>query len=140
MPEFTDAELLAFLEEGLPVDRMTAIEQALRESVPFRQRLAALRNSRDQEGHTAGEIWRRWRLSCPSRTQLGSFLLGTTEADWTDYIDFHIHTVGCRICAANLADLRQSEQKEEDTAQRRRKFFQSSAGYLQGSSRASKSE
>lgn len=131
MPEFTDTELLAFLDEGLPVERMVAIENELRARVPFRQRVAALRNSRDQEGHGAGEIWRRWRLSCPTRQQLGTFLLGACDPGWADYVDFHVHTIGCRICAANLDDLRQTQQPEADPAVRRRKFFESSAGYLQ---------
>ena len=66
----------------------------------------------------------RRRLSCPTREQLGSFLLGTLDSDWRTYIDFHLHTVGCSFCLANLADL-QALQKEPaaKTRARRSAFF-----------------
>jgi hypothetical protein len=128
---FTDAELLAYLDEALPVERMTAVEAALRKSDELRVRTAELRDQRDQQGHTVGEIWRRGRLSCPTRHQLGSYLLGALATDLAQYILFHLETVGCRYCAANLVDLRHSQQSSEtETAQRRQKFFQSSAGHI----------
>ena len=128
---FTDAELLAFLDEGLPVERMSAVESALRQSAELRTRIAALRQQRDVAGHSVGEIWRRGRLSCPTRHQLGSFLLDALAAELTQYIRFHLETIGCRYCTANLDDLRQSAQQEStETAQRRQKFFQSSAGHM----------
>ncbi len=129
--EFTDAELLAYLDEGLPVERMAAIENALRTSAGLRERTAGLRMRRDEQGHSVGDIWRRGRLSCPTRHQLGSYLLGALAAELAQYFRFHLETVGCRYCAANLDDLRQSAgQAAAETAQRRQKFFQSSAGYV----------
>lgn len=77
-----------------------------------------------------GEVWRRRQLSCPSRTELGSFLLGTLDSDKSGYIDFHLRTVGCRYCVANLTDLEGELKKSEEAPARRRKFFESSAGYL----------
>ncbi|MBI3864570.1 MAG: hypothetical protein HY290_22030 [Planctomycetia bacterium] len=128
---FTDAELLAYLDEGLPVERMTAIETALRSSDELRTRTAELRDQRESQGHTVGEIWRRERLSCPTRHQLGSYLLGALEANLAQYIVFHLETVGCRYCAANLDDLRQAGQSNAaETTKRRQKFFQSSAGHV----------
>ncbi|MBS0264353.1 MAG: hypothetical protein JSS02_20620 [Planctomycetes bacterium] len=129
--QFTDAELLAYLDEGLPVTRMTAIEAALRDSEPLRLRTAELRDQREAQGHTVGEIWRRSRLSCPTRHQLGSYLLGALETNLAQYILFHVETVGCRYCAANIEDLRASQPADSaETAQRRQKFFQSSAGHM----------
>ncbi|HEY2251486.1 MAG TPA: hypothetical protein VGH74_10520 [Planctomycetaceae bacterium] len=129
--DFTDAELLAFLDEGLSVERMAAIEHELRQSAELRTRTATLRQQRDSSGHSVGEIWRRERLSCPSRHQLGSFLLDALPAPLTDYIRFHLETIGCRYCAANLDDLRQSAPQEStETAQRRQRFFESSAGQM----------
>jgi hypothetical protein len=129
--EFTDAELLAYLDEGLPIERMAAIEAALRQSDELRVRTAELRDQRELNGHTVGEIWRRERLSCPTRHQLGSYLLGALATDLAQYVLFHLETVGCRYCAANLDDLRQSQQSSgTETAQRRQKFFQSSAGHV----------
>jgi hypothetical protein len=130
MTDFTDAELLAYFDEGLPVDRMAALETALRGSAGLRNRAASLRHERDSQGHSVGEIWRRGRLSCPTRHQLGSFLLDALPAEHAEYIRFHLETVGCRYCAANLDDLRESQQPSAGTAQRRQKFFQSSAGYV----------
>lgn len=130
-PSYSDHELLAFLDEMLPAEQMTAMENALRHSEALRRRVAGLAQRRDQGHHSVGEIWRRQRLSCPSRSQLGSYLLGTLDAARADYIEFHLHTVGCRYCTANLADLEESRQTSPEIETRRRKFFQSSAGYLQ---------
>jgi hypothetical protein len=38
--------------------------------------LEAINGRRDAGVHSLGEIWRRNRVSCPTRQQLGSFLLG----------------------------------------------------------------
>ena len=130
--DFTDVELLAYLDEGLPVERMAAVENALRASADLRNRTAGLRMQRDEQGHSVGDIWRRGRLSCPTRHQLGSYLLGALPTELAQYFRFHLETVGCRYCAANLDDLRQSaSQGTAETAQRRQKYFQSSAGYVQ---------
>src|SRR5579864_5882419 len=130
-PEFTDAELLAYLDEGLPVERMAAVENALRASAELQNRTSALRMQRDEQGHSVGDIWRRGRLSCPTRHQWGSYLLGALPAELAQYFCFHLETVGCRYCAANLDDLRQAgAQNSTETAQRRQKYFQSSAGYV----------
>lgn len=132
MPDhFTDTELLAYLDEALPVERMTALETALRQSEGLRCRTASLRQQRDEAGHSVGEIWRRGRLSCPTRHQLGSFLLGALASELADYIRFHLEIVGCRYCTANLDDLREADrQSSTEAAQRRQKYFQSSAGYV----------
>ncbi|MGQ0634462.1 MAG: hypothetical protein ACT4QC_07625 [Planctomycetaceae bacterium] len=128
--EFTDAELLGYLDEALAVERMTAIESALRDSTPLRRRAAELRESRAQQPPSVGDVWRSGRLTCPSRSILGSHLLGALAPGWADYIDFHVQTIGCRYCAANLADLRSAADGPGEADERRRKFFQSSAGYV----------
>ena len=135
---FTDQQLLAFLDEGLSSELMASIEAAMRRDPALCQRLVSLIGQRDAGIHSIGEIWRRKRLSCPTREQLGGFLLGLLDEPWLDYIRFHVEQVGCRICSANLADLstQQSQQQavsQTETTQaqnRRRKYFQSSAGYL----------
>jgi hypothetical protein len=127
---FSESELAAFLDEALPAEQMAGVERELRKSESLRRRLANLTRRRDQGLHSVGEIWRRNRLSCPSRRQLGGFVLQTLDAEAAKYIDFHIRTVGCRVCAANLTDLEQAADLQPETANRRRKFFQSSAGLL----------
>jgi hypothetical protein len=132
---YTDAELERFLDESLPADRMAAIETALRDDEALQSRIASAVGRRDAGVHSLGEVWRRHRLTCPSREQLGSYLLGVLEAGVEDYVRFHIETVACRLCAASLQDLQaqNASAAKQEAAQRRSKYFQSSAGYLSNS-------
>lgn len=134
-PTFTDSDLLAYADELLASDEATAIEVQLRSSQALRQRLAMLLKLRDQGGHTLGEVWRRQRLSCPSRSDLGSYLLGVLDANAAEYIEFHLHTIGCSLCAANLADLEEKQTADasgtpRESESRRQRYFESSAGRL----------
>jgi anti-sigma factor RsiW len=126
----SDADLLGYLDEMLSPDRMAALEGDLRADEALRLRLAALSRRRDEGVHSVGEIWRRSRLSCPTRGQLGGYLLGTLPAALADYVEFHVRSVGCRICAANLHDLERSARSGGESGARRRRFFESSAGQL----------
>lgn len=129
-PQFSSTQLLGYVDEILPVEMMTAIETALRNSESLRREVAQLIRRRDAGEHSVGQIWQRMRLTCPDRAELGSYLLGALPDEELDYIDFHLQTVGCRYCAANLEDLRESSQSTGDSRQRRKRFFQSSAGFL----------
>jgi RNA polymerase sigma factor (sigma-70 family) len=74
------------------------------------------------------EVWEDYRPTCPKRTTLGSSLLGTLDADWQGYVDFHVNRVGCRACNANLADLRaETAAKPDDFRQR---VLASSVGFF----------
>jgi len=129
--EFTESELEAYLDEALAPDEMTVVEAALREDQELAQRLAKINGRRDAGVHSIGEIWRRHRISCPTREQLGSYLLEALDKEQTDYLRFHIEHIGCRFCRANLDDLKmQQEESSEAKISRRTKYFQSSAGYL----------
>lgn len=129
--DVSDVELAGYLDELLPAEQAAAIEARLRVSAALRQRVTSLIHRRDQGGHTVGEIWRRRRLSCPSRSQLGAYVLGVLEPAHAEYVRFHVHTVGCRFCEANLTDLEQSSRKADPAAEpRRQRFFESSAGRL----------
>jgi hypothetical protein len=130
MSNFTDAEIAAFLDEALEPARSAKFESALRDDEDLRQRLITVRGRETAGLHTVGAIWRRRRLSCPDRTQLGQFVLGTIDEDHADYIQFHIKDIGCRYCEANLADLQAASQKTRQSTQRRQRYFQTSAGYL----------
>ena len=127
---WTDREVIAWLDEQLPADRMAQFEQQLRTDEALRIRVATSIRQRDQGGNSVGEIWLRNRLSCPTRTELGGYLLGTLPADASNYIDFHLQTVGCRFCHANLNDLEEQSSQDEGGHVRRRRFFESSAGLL----------
>ncbi len=128
---FRQSELEAYLDEALPAERMARIEQALRSDRELVRQLAAINARRDAGVHSLGEIWRRHRPSCPTREQLGSYVLGALPAEISDYVEIHIEAVGCRLCRANLGDLQKQQAEAADVVQtRRRKYFQSSAGYL----------
>jgi len=103
----------------------------LRDDKRLAQRLASINGRRDAGVHSIGGIWRRHRVSCPTREQLGSYLLGTLDNDQSEYLRFHIEEICCRLCRANLDDLKmQQEESAEVKTSRRTKYFQSSAGYL----------
>src|SRR5262245_43884962 len=98
---FTDPELDRFLDEALPPERMAELEAALRDDEELKTRLATAVGRRDAGVHSLGAIWRRHRLSCPPREQLGSYLLGVLDADHAEYVRFHLETIGCRLCRAS---------------------------------------
>ena len=128
---FTLVELEAFLDEALTPGEMSEIEAQLRELPKLLQQLQSILGRRDAGVHSLGAIWRRHRISCPSRDLLGSYLLGVLDPEEQDYIRFHLEEVGCRYCLANLEDLQSRQQESAETSQvRRRRYFQSSAGYL----------
>lgn len=127
---WSDEQLRAFFDEQLPAEQMSQLEDELRQSETLRNRLAALARSRDDGVHSVGEIWRRHKLSCPKREQLGSYLLGALSPDEAGYVEFHLQTVGCRYCRANLGDLEEQAAAVQGTQQRRRRYFESSAGLL----------
>jgi len=125
------SDLDAYLDEALPPEEMARVEQALRNDPELRGRLATINGRRDAGVHSLGEIWRRHRLSCPSREQLGSYLLEALPDEAADYVTFHLEVIGCRYCKANLADLEEQEaEAPEEVETRRRKYFQSSVGHL----------
>lgn len=127
-PNSTDLE--AWLDESLPAAEMARIEAELRTSPALREEVQRRLASRESGVHTLGAIWRRHRVTCASREELAEYLAGRLEAGQREYLQFHIETVGCRYCQANLEDLK-AEQKEVTTRQaRRKKFFDSSAGLL----------
>lgn len=130
MCDFTDAELAAFLDEALPANRCAELEHQVRADAGLRKRLLEIRGRETAGLHTIGAIWRRNRLSCPSRSELGQFVLGALEKAPHEYIQFHLEDIGCRYCQANLADLQAASTSDDQPARRRRRYYQTSAGYL----------
>jgi hypothetical protein len=106
MPQITREMLRAYMCDALPDAELAAVERSLRESAELQTLLKEVLEQEDRGEHTAGAIWRRERISCPSRDQLGGFLLGAGDADLLEYICFHIEEIGCPYCQANVDDLR----------------------------------
>jgi hypothetical protein len=125
----SDPILLAYLDESLTSEKMAELEAAIRTDEALRQRLAELISRRESGVHSVGDIWRRNRLSCPSREELGSYLLGAMLDEAADYVRFHMEVIGCRYCQANLEDLRET-QVQPTSKERRKRIFQSSVGRI----------
>lgn len=128
-------ELIGYLEEALPDDVMVRVEEQLRTNAAWRAALVELRDAVDLGEHSIATIWRRHRLTCPSREDLGAYLIGAALPEGGDYIRFHLEVVGCRLCQANVLDLEGSKlpsagATEGSLGGRRRRFFESSVGYI----------
>ncbi len=127
----THAQLSGYLEDALSDLETAEVEQALRSSDSLRTQLRQLIDERDRGDHSVGAIWRRYRLTCPSCAQMGSYLLGVLDPELHDYVSFHVQTIGCSYCQANMTDLQRQRQTAAPSSQERRKrFFDSSAGML----------
>jgi hypothetical protein len=131
-PAIDDDTLRAYLAETLSGEEMARVERGLRGSASLRQRLEDVRQDKPESTiHTLGAIWRRARLSCPDREELGSYLLEALDPEHIDYIRFHIDVVECPFCLANLSDLRGQFAADAPSSQtRQRRYFQSSRHLL----------
>lgn len=127
----SDEELLMFADELLPQERSSHIEEQLRNSEELRTRLGEVLRARDQGGHTVGEIWRRHRLSCPQSSELGRYLLKALKPEQLDYIDFHLNTIACPFCQAQIEEMSAAlAARDKESNIRRTRLFESSAGFL----------
>lgn len=104
----------------------------IRDYVTARQvRIPSSKPGADIEIDTASllsEVWESTRPTCPKRSTIGRSLLGTLEPEWKDYIHFHINTLGCRFCRANLDDLEKQTRTEPEDL--RHKVMQSTIGFF----------
>lgn len=130
MDDISREQLHAYLDDSLSDSETARIEKALRESEEMRARLRIVREEQDRGEHSLGAIWRRERLSCPTREELNGYLHEIHEADFQAYIEFHLRTIACPTCQANLDDLKEKQAETGATRRRRRKIFDSSAGLL----------
>ncbi len=131
MPDISREHLQGYLDDALCEEDTARVEKALRDSEALRRLLRLIMQERDRGEHSLGAIWRRERLTCPTREELGSYLLQVLDEGRQDYIGFHLKSIACPYCLANLADL-QSLQHEAapKKRERQRRIFESSAGYL----------
>ena len=128
---FSQADLQAYLDEALPPDEMAAVEDALRNDAALAEKLVAIHGRRDAGVHTLGEIWRRHRLTCPSREQLTLHLDQRISAEESAYIDFHLQEIRCRLCNASFEDIKiQRQEPDEEISSRHQRFLDRSSTYL----------
>jgi len=105
MPDITRQMLRDYLHDVLPDPETAAVERALRGSADLQKLLDDVRAQEDRGEHTPGAIWRRERVSCPTRDHLGGYLLDAGDPEVLDYIEFHLRVIGCPYCQATLDDL-----------------------------------
>jgi hypothetical protein len=128
-----DETLRDYLADALPPGELARVEKALRDSAELRGRLEDVRQNRsDSQLHTLGAIWRRGRLTCPRRQQLGSYLLDALDPELAAYITFHLDVVECPFCQANLADLKSKTAQPSAASQRHNRILRSSQHLLGG--------
>jgi RNA polymerase sigma factor (sigma-70 family) len=99
----------------------------IRESVA-QQKLSAEPSSEEFE-NLLTDLWENYRFSCPKRNTIGAYMLGTLEPDWHQYVEFHLNTLGCRFCRANLDDL-QSQSRETRQEAFQARIMESTVGFL----------
>ncbi len=127
MPAITKEMLRDYLNDALPDAEMASVEANLRQDSSIATLLQTVRDEIDRGEHSIGGIWRRERLSCPSRDIIGSYLLKALDSDVYDYVKFHLQTIGCPACQANFDDLeKKQEQADAPTTTRRARIVQSS--------------
>jgi hypothetical protein len=130
MPDVTREQLFAYLDDSLDDTETARIEKLLRASKELQGRLTKVREDRDRGEHSLGAVWRRDRLSCLTREQLGGYLHGVLDKDVHKYVDFHLKTIACASCLANLDDLKEKQSEAAAQNRRRRRYFETSARLL----------
>jgi hypothetical protein len=131
MADIPREHLRAYLDDALGEAETAAVERALRDTPALQKELRLVMEERDRGEHSVGAIWRRERLSCPTRDQLGGHLLGAIDPALQEYVEFHLTVVGCAFCQANLADLQAVQTAAAKPATRlRRKIINSGTSLL----------
>jgi Putative zinc-finger len=130
MADVTREQLYAYLDDALDDAEAARIEKLIRGSAAVRGRLTQVRDERDRGEHSLGAVWRRERLSCPTREQLSGYLHDVLDADFYAYVHFHLQTIACPSCQANLDDLKEKQAESTAQARRRRRYFEQSARLL----------
>ncbi len=95
-----------FLRETLSPERMALVERAARSDPKVLELIVAEREAMQRGDHSLGAIWQEHQLSCPSREQLGGFVIEAGDPDYLKYVEFHLEVIECGICQANLEDLK----------------------------------
>jgi RNA polymerase sigma factor (sigma-70 family) len=105
------------------------IRSAVEASLAVQQACSSMDWDAPDDAHSMlTEVWEQERPTCPKRSTVGRFSLGTLESPWREYVEFHIDTLGCRFCRANLDDLRNVDAPDRSAL--RERIFQSTIGFL----------
>jgi hypothetical protein len=131
MREITREQIYLYLDNALSENEASQVEQAIRSRDDLKLLLRTVLAERDRGDHSVGAVWRREHLSCPSREQLGAYLLRALDDDVMDYVHFHLEVIACPFCRANRDDLKALQQESQPKVKaRRQRIFESSIGLI----------
>jgi hypothetical protein len=137
MHGFSDAQLLAYAEERLPMAATLQLEKSLESDEKLKTDLRRVCGQ-----HLTGElslatIWRDFQVGCLSQDQLAAYVGHQLGGALADYVRFHIDEVGCRICEARLDELARlaHNSSNEQVTPLASKCFNSSVGLIQPGAR-----
>jgi len=120
------AKIMSLKEKAIALIKHRSLKQ-------IRQRIESSRipigPSSEEFENLLTDVWKLQRFSCPKRSTIGAYLLGTLDKQWRQYVDFHVNTIGCGYCMANLHGLR---ERNADKQSRRfqARIMESTAGFL----------
>lgn len=89
-----DQRLLAYIRDELPAEQLREME-LLRTNAESRSFWGRLLEGTQGDQHAPGTVWRQSRLTCPSREEWGSYLLGVLDPHFAAYYRFHLDRVEC---------------------------------------------
>ena len=137
MADVTREQLYAYLDDALDDAEAARIEKLIRGSAAIRTRLSQVREERDRGEHSLGAVWRRERLSCPTREQLSRLLARDPGRRPARLRRVSLANGRCPSCQANLDDLKEKQAESAAQARRRRRYLSKAPGYstTSGSSR-----
>ena len=119
------ARLVGLGEKNVAVIKHRCLKQLRRRVTPLADAADVLSGELEQ---TVARLWEQGRLSCPKRSTIGGYVLGTLDEPWLEYVHFHLQTLGCHFCRANLEDLEQANSTPR--ASLRRRIMESTVGFL----------
>lgn len=104
-PRIDKRKLREYLHDLLPASELAAVERALRTDPATQQLFEEVRSEEDRGEHTVGAIWKREHVTCPTRDELGGYVIRALAPERLEYIRFHLESVECPFCLANVEDL-----------------------------------
>jgi RNA polymerase sigma factor (sigma-70 family) len=120
------AKIMGLKEKAIALIKHRSLKQ-------IRQRIESSRlpigPSSEEFENLMTDVWKMQRFSCPKRSTIGAYLLGTLDKQWRQYVDFHVNTIGCGYCMANLHDLREQNANKQSKRFAAR-IMESTAGFL----------
>lgn len=124
------AEQMGLDEKAVALKKFRFIEK-VRDALPQSAQQAV--EADDTADDLLTSLWADFRPSCPKRTTLGKFQLGTLKPAWDDYVQFHLTSLGCRFCAASLDDLEELAAASESSSAvpLRNRIMESTVGFFQ---------